>query len=148
MSEPAANITSGEPEKKSFVRKPAEKSTATPLEHEERANKHLARRKHEKKEKPKRKLVKGLSRKEEKQLGQELMKQIMDNQYLLTSSYMKNGNINEFHIYTQNFFVLYPKNLCQYAHTVCFVLSLQKHRQLLGLVQQLLIRKIISELIF
>ena len=119
MSEPAATITSGEPEKKPFVRKPAEKSTATPLEHEERANKHLARRKHEKKEKPKRKLVKGgLSRKEEKQLGQQLMKQIMDNQYLLTSSYMKNGNINKFHICIQNFFVLYAKNLYQHAHTV------------------------------
>ena len=91
MSQFAANVNSGEQEKKPFVRKPAEKSTATPLEHEERAKKHLVRRKHEKKEKPKKKLVKGgLNKSEEKQCSQ-LMKQLMDNQYLLTSSYMKNG---------------------------------------------------------
>ena len=96
MSEPAAATAIGsEPVKKAFTRKPVEKSTATPFEHEERAKKHLARRKHEKKEKPKRKLAKGgLSRKEEKQLGQQLIQQLMDNQNLLTSSYTKNGTYN------------------------------------------------------
>ena len=96
MSEPAAAPAIGsEPVKKAFTRKPVEKSTATPFEHEERAKKHLTRRKHEKKEKPKRKLAKGgLSRKEEKQLGQQLIQQLMDNQNLLTSSYTKNGTYN------------------------------------------------------
>ena len=78
--EPAANLKCDQP---------------IPFEHEERAKKHLARRKHEKKEKPKRKLAKGgLSRKEEKQLGQQLIQQLMDNQNLLTSSYTKNGTCN------------------------------------------------------